>query len=33
MKSQERHHLKQNEFAQTAARVAGAIQENRSASG
>ena len=29
MKSQERHQLKQNEFAQTAARVAGAIQENR----
>ena len=29
MKSQERHELKQNEFAHTAARVAGAIQENR----
>jgi TolA-binding protein len=29
MKAQERHQLKQNEFAQTAARVAGALQENR----
>ena len=29
MKSQERHQLKQNEFAQTTARVAGAIQANR----
>jgi TolA-binding protein len=29
MKAQERHHLKQNEFAQTAARVAGAVAANR----
>jgi len=29
MKSQERHHLKTNEFAVTTARVAGAVMENR----
>ena len=29
MKSQERHHLKQNEFAIQASRVAGAVMENR----
>lgn len=29
MKSQERHHLKENEFARTAARVATAVSENR----
>jgi TolA-binding protein len=33
MKAQERHQLKQNEFAQTAARVAGALQENRQRAG
>ena len=33
MKAQERHQLKQNEFAQTAARVAGALQAHRDRAG